>query len=360
MDEVGFVKAEGNGKPGSGASLVSDLTGRFPHWLYECFELAYNAYGLLLLSASILKKKPDLIYERYALFTFAGILASKIFKLPIIVEVNSPLSLEKKNYGELFFQGLAKRCERWICSSSFRTIAVTAELKKILSNRIGVPPEKIVVMQNGIDSGLFRQDIEGGRIRSEYGLESKTVLGFVGWFRKWHGLERLVRAYADRRMHEKGAVLMLVGDGPAMEDLRAACGEKNLTDKEVIFTGPVPREGIPEYIAAFDLCLQPDVTPYASPIKLFEYMAMGKAIVAPARGNIIEILGKNYPGLFKADDFDDMARKISSLIETKDKTKELSALVGSIMKSKRYSWDENAKNTLRLVAPRETKIRDRR
>ncbi len=350
MDEVGFVKAGENGNSRSGASFVSDLTGKFPHWLYECAELAYNAYGLILLSASILKRKPDLIYERYALFTFAGVVASKIFRLPIIVEVNSPLSLEKKNYGDLFFQRLAKRCERWICSSSFKTIAVTGELKKILANRIGVPPEKIVVMQNGIDSGLFRPDIDGRRIRAEYGLESKTVLGFVGWFRKWHGLERLIRAYADCRMDEKGAVLMLVGDGPAMEDLLAVRRDKNLSDKEVMFTGPVPRNRIPEYIAAFDLCLQPDVTPYASPIKIFEYMAMGKAIMAPARENIVEILGGNYPGLFKADDFDDMARKISNLIETKNETKKLSVLVRNIMKNKRYSWDENAKNTLRLVA----------
>ena len=72
-----------------------------------------------------------------------------------------------------------------------------------------------------------------------------------------------------------------MGDGPAYKDLESYALKENIIQSGVTFIGPVTRENIPKYIAAFDLALQPDVTDYASPIKLFEYMAMGKGVIAP-------------------------------------------------------------------------------
>ncbi len=346
---VGLINANGGDEHRSSSGLISNLTACMPAWMYELSEIAYNAYAFGRLWKAIRKNRPDMIYERYALFTFAGVFISKAYKIPIMLEVNAPLSFEKAEYGKLCFKRLARFSERWICSNAFRTITVTTPLKQILADS-GTPPEKIVVIPNGIDYNLFSKGISGLDVRKRYGMENRTVLGFVGWFRRWHGLDELLQSYWKNQMAEKGLSIMLVGDGPAMNELTEFCQKNGIGKDQVIFTGAIARENIPEYIAAFDICLQPDVTSYASPIKLFEYMAMGKAIVAPAKENIIEILGPDYPGLFRETDFGHMAEKIMALTASPEKIKEMAGRVDEIMKNKRYSWERNAKKTIDLIA----------
>jgi glycosyltransferase involved in cell wall biosynthesis len=92
------------------------------------------------------------------------------------------------------------------------------------------------------------------------------------------------------------ARLLLVGDGPARADLEALAGELRLGER-VRFTGVVSRDAVPAYVAAFDIALQPAVVAYASPLKLFEYLALGKAIVAPNQPNIEEVLDDDLNAL---------------------------------------------------------------
>lgn len=347
VEIVGLIQTDSDSKD-SGNSIISRCTKNLPYWLYELLELAYNFYGLGRLWGSISRFKPDLIYERYALHSFAGVLASKLSGVPLILEVNAPLSLEKKTYGRLFMRRLATLSERWICSNAFRTITVTTPLKRILIS-LGVPPKRIVVMPNGIDTNLFKSDINGNAVRDRYDLNGKTVLGFVGWFRKWHGLEELLCEFDRYKMVEKNIALMLVGDGPAMDVLKHLSQTAGFKENEVIFTGAVPREKIPEHIATFDLCLQPDVTDYASPMKIFEYIAMGRGIIAPAKENICEILGDDYPGLFEPGDFKDMANKIIQFAALRENAVRLGTLVAEKLEANRYFWIENARRSLNLL-----------
>ncbi len=114
-----------------------------------------------------------------------------------------------------------------------------------------------------------------------------------------------------------------------------------MTDR-ITFTGLVARDRIPDVVAAFDIALQPDVVAYASPLKLFEYMALGCAIVAPDVANIREILsdGKNAV-LFNAND--DAFR---AAIERLSTDPALCARIGMAAKAlvidRPYSWDNNA------------------
>jgi len=337
-----------NQSPGPNNSMISRFAANVPPLAYELLEILYNFYGFLLLTKKVLKFRPHLIYERYALYNVAGILVSKLFRIPLLLEVNAPLAFEKKKYGELALPTFAKTFERWICSHSYKTIVVSTPLKKLLQD-IGVPYEHMAVISNGINPQIFNPDIDGKAVRKRFGLDGKIVLGFVGWFREWHGLEDLLQAYVKYHMKEKNIHLLLVGDGPAYKDLEAYARENGILGKGVTLTGSVARKDIPSYIAAFDLALQPDVTDYASPIKLFEYMAMGKGVIAPNKDNIKEIVGDAYKALFKAGDWDNMARIILEYAQSKEKTIELGERARNIIHENQYLWLENARRTLGLL-----------
>ena len=224
---------------------------------------------------------------------------------------------------------------------------VSTPLKKLLQD-IGVPYDHMVVIPNGINPRIFNPNIDGNAVRKRLGLDGKIVLGFVGWFRKWHGLEELLRVYVKHGMGKKNIHLLLVGDGPAYKDLEAYARKNVILEKGVTLTGPVVRKGIPGYIAAFDLALQPDVTDYASPIKLFEYMAMEKGVIAPNKDNIKEIVGNAYKALFKAGDWDDMARTILKYAQSKQQAIKLGKQAQNIVYKNQYLWLENARKSLDL------------
>src|SRR4029453_6871489 len=103
---------------------------------------------------------------------------------------------------------------RWICSHADLTITVSEAMKRMLLQE-GVPAEKLVVMRNGVDPSRLHPAVSGKSVRQRYGLEAKIVIGFVGWFRPWHGLEMLLEIMYEERLGAAGVRLLLVGDGPA-------------------------------------------------------------------------------------------------------------------------------------------------
>lgn len=329
-------------------SKVSRTTAKLPPLLCELLEILYNLYGILLLARKVLNFRPHLIYERYALYNVAGILISRLFRLPLILEVNAPLAYEKQKYGNLALPSLAEGFEKWICSNSYKTVVVSTPLKRLLYD-VGIPMDHMVVIPNGINPRLFNLDINGESVRKSLGLDGKIILGFVGWFRKWHGLDELLRVYVDYGMQEKNIHLLLIGEGPVSKELEYYTRSSDLIRTGVTFTGAVPREHIPSYIASFDLALQPDVTDYASPIKMFEYMSMGKGVIAPNKDNIREIVKSGYGGLFRAGDWDDMARIILKYAQSKEKTRELGDQGKTILNVEKYFWIDNARKTLALL-----------
>jgi glycosyltransferase involved in cell wall biosynthesis len=112
-------------------------------------------------------------------------------------------------------------------------------------------------------------------------------VGFVGFCREWHELDRIVELIADKKYEH--LFFLVVGDGPARRGIEAAA-EKAGIGHRVHLTGLVSREQMPAWQSAIDIALQPAVVAYASPLKMLEYMACGKAIVAPDQDNIRELL----------------------------------------------------------------------
>src|SRR5262249_19589641 len=152
----------------------------------------YDRVAARWLAREIAATTPDLVYERYALAMSAGVRAARRSGVPIFVEVNAPLAREKQEQVGLRFPRRALRGEVRALSMADRVLAVSTPLARILAEQ-GVPRERIVVVPNGVDANRFRPDCDGASVRRELGLGSKPVIGFVGWFRAWHGIGHAVR-----------------------------------------------------------------------------------------------------------------------------------------------------------------------
>ena len=341
--ELVALSQSNNGKTttGSRQKLWKRLTDIIPNWLYEIMSLGYNIYGYRALRQAIRKKRPDFIYERYSLNTFCGSLVSKRLRIPLILEVNAPLCFEQNMLGKLVFKRLAKLTERWICSNSTWTVAVTNVLKQFLINN-NVPVNKIITMHNGINPKIFNPTISSDSIRKKYKLETKLVIGFVGWFRKWHGLEMLLEVLYEIKSIHQDCRLLLVGDGPAYPELYSYAEQNGLLST-VHFTGPVNRDEIPQYIAAMDMAVQPSATEYACPMKIIEYMAMAKCIIAPDQPNINELLKNNRNAfLFRKHDKTDLRNVLLNAIENRKLRKVYGKAAYETIVKERMFWSANA------------------
>ena len=281
---------------GMGAQVgwVHKLRTRLPGAIYELLELAYSLVAYRRLAAAAREFKPDVIYERYNLFLLAGGMLKRRTGLPLLLEVNSPLAHERGLFGGLGLPWLARWAEGVAWRSADFVLPVTHVLAGYVKER-GVSDQSIVVIPNGINTSHFAEAPSPEVARQRLGWEDALVLGFTGFVRDWHGVDRVV-TWLSTPSAPSNAKLLVVGDGPARADLEQLAMDLGVADR-VRFTGFVPREQVPAYVAAFAIALQPAVVPYASPLKLFEYLALGKAIVAPMLPNIEEVLGHEQNAL---------------------------------------------------------------
>ncbi|AEF99765.1 glycosyltransferase family 4 protein [Methylomonas methanica] len=325
---------------GKSSGVVQSLRSFLPGFMHELIEFSYCFFDFFKLVFAIFEHKPDCIYERYNLFFISGVLVKKIFRLPLVLEINAPLFFERqKNHG-IQLKFLAKWSERWVWRQADFVLPVTHVLAQmVLAEK--VDPAQCLVVPNGINQTKFADYNSGENIRTVLGLNDKLILGFVGFVRTWHRLDRVLLSISENR--DKNWHLLLIGDGPAMQELQQQSKKLNINDR-VSFIGVVDRDEIANYVSAFDIALQPDVVEYASPLKLFEYMALSKAILAPNRKNILEILVDNENALlFDPEEESSFSTQLERLCLSKKLRDSLGIMARKTIDDKKLFWDENAK-----------------
>ncbi|PZW46768.1 glycosyltransferase involved in cell wall biosynthesis [Humitalea rosea] len=272
---------------GEDSRMVALIRRLLPAWVGELAELAYALPASWRLDRAAAAFHPDVIYERANLFHFAGALVAWRRGLPLLLEVNAPLAQERARFGGLALRRIAAAGERFVWRRATRVLPVTAVLAKHIV-AAGVPVSRIAVVPNGIDP----RDFPPAPARPEGG---EIVLGFIGFLRDWHGLDALLRGIAGWK-GEPRMVLQIVGDGPARPGLERLAAELGIADR-LRFTGLAARTAVPGLIAGFDIALQPAAVAYACPLKVLEYMAAGRAILAPDQANLRELLEHGSTGL---------------------------------------------------------------
>jgi glycosyltransferase involved in cell wall biosynthesis len=314
-------------------------------WGYEIVQLGYNLIGIPLLLAALIRRRPAFIYERYSLFNFSGMVAGWLLRVPVVLEVNSPLALEQKRDSEIRGYKFARWTERVICNSAARVIVVSSPLRRIMIEA-GVRPEKLEVMPNGINLQDFRGRIDSRDLRAQLRLEGKTVIGFVGWFRNWHGLDTLLEAFHRAALGPSGGRLLLIGDGPEMASLQRYV-RANALDEYVVFTGPLAHDRVPPHLNLIDIAVQPAANEYCCPMKILEYMAMGKPIVAPRQENIEEVIDDGRQGFFfTPGDVASMASALERLFADPDLAAAMGRRSLETITARGFLWTRNAERVV--------------
>lgn len=330
---------------GQRGKVVSFVRRYLPMVVGEFLEILYDRLAYRRLERIYKLHKPDLIYERHNLFLTAGKRLKTKYGVPLYLEVNSPLAEERAKHGGLALARHAAKLELDVWHTADRVLPVSHVLAQHLIDK-GVNERSIEVIPNGINAADFHMGVDGRSLRTDLGYgPDDIVLGFCGFVREWHGLDQVIAALSSTNI-PVNVHLLVIGDGPEKPALEQLAKREQMTNR-VHFSGLVERAEIPKYIAAIDIALQPAVTSYASPLKLFEYMAMGKVILAPDQPNIREILQDGVDSILLPDGqiFDDRVIELLSNRQERDK---LGKAARDRIESNRYLWSENARRIVEL------------
>jgi glycosyltransferase involved in cell wall biosynthesis len=349
-DLIDAMRATGNRVIVVGPRRVSPMatpveTRLLPRAVYELVEFAYSFVEFAKLAAATIRYRPDALYERANVFMLSGVWTAALFRLPYLLEVNAPLAEERARYGGLAWPWLAAWSERACWRAASMVLPVTGALADYVK-RAGVPAQRITVTPNGADTEKFRPR-KTSEARARIGLGQSLVVGFVGHIREWHGLDAAIDLLSRPALTK--VRLLIVGDGPVRPSLEKRARQLGVTER-VHFTGTMPRESLPELTSCIDIALQPNVTLYASPLKLFEYMAAARAIVAPASPNIREILEDGVDGvLFAPGSAEAMAGAIERLAADAALRERIGMAAAQKIAGRNLTWRGNAERAVSIV-----------
>jgi glycosyltransferase involved in cell wall biosynthesis len=290
---------------------------------------------------------PDFIYQRYARFSWAGVVAANRTRRPLFLEYNGSEVWVGRHWDRVGRLELLERYERLNLDAAARIFVVSDVERRNLEAR-GVAGEKIVVNPNGVDVERFRPNVGGAEARRELGIrDDEVVAGFVGTFGPWHGVEKL----ADAIKLINVSRFLLVGSGSLQAEVQKRL-EAEVAGGRVIFTGAVGHERVPSLLDACDILVAPHVPLadgsefFGSPTKIFEYMAMGKAIVASRLGQIGEVLVDGETALLvEPGNVEELRAAIIRLVESEDLRRQLGANARSVAE-REHTWTHNAQRVL--------------
>jgi len=274
------------------------MVGRTPREHPDLVRILHNLTFRRAARRAAREAQPDFIYERYSLWGVAGLRLARDLGVPLVLEVNAPLVSEQQQYRGLSFPALARRAERAVYRGADLLVAVSEPLGDHLA-QAGADRARIRILPNAVDTSLFRPEQSGDAVRRRFGLEGRFVLGFAGSFKRWHGVDWLLEVFAELHQTDPSMHLLLAGDGPLRSVLEERVHRARLHDA-VSFSGAVAHDEMPDYLAAMDVAVAPYPSLpdfYYSPLKLFEYMASGRAIAASRVGQIAEVIADGVTGL---------------------------------------------------------------
>jgi len=340
------------------------------------FEFFFKLIHLLSILRVIIVCNPDIIYTRNISFALLGLLIKRIKNAKLVLELNgisvlelnglyssSTISIqssihrkfEKKGFGMRIFKrirmAITDYLEIFTAKKSGAVIAVTQRIKEILIKR-GVDENKITVIPNGADVNLFRpisDVIAVNKLRNKYSINENTrVVMFVGSLAYWQGVEYLIQSAPLVLKAAPDTMFFIVGEGELKNELITLAKKIGVSDK-CIFTGNVPYEKVPLYINMADVCIVPKkILGFGySPLKLYEYMACGKPVVATKTAGF-EILEKYNAGLLvNPENPEEFSNAIIKLLLNRKLGEQMGAN-GRELVVREYSWESAAKKTIEV------------
>lgn len=328
--------------------LFEFISAHVPELVFEFAELLNNFVSLKLYNKLVLQFPPDLIYERYAIFSISGVKLANKKKIPFVLEVNytslTPLVRKRSNLLKPF----AKMIDKWLFRRSSALVVVSTYLRNHLINDYGVEESKILVCPNAADPHLFNTEINPVKTINHIHLDNRKVIGFVGTFSPWHGVDLLVESISIVARQNPSILAVLIGDGPEKKRIKRLVSDLGL-NKNVVFTGQIDHEILPRYIAAFDIGVMPDSNVYGSPMKIFEYMSLGKPVVVPSYGPLHDVIEHRVHGMiFEPGNKNSLAENILELLTDNVLFESMRVSARKHIENK-HNWINNASTTMDFV-----------
>ncbi len=290
----------------------------------------------------------NFVYQRYRLNGFEGLYFARKKNIPFVLEYNgSEVWIANHwNTGKLKYNALSRKIEDVVLQQADLVVVISEVLKEELLQR-GVSADRILCNPNGVDTVVYHPQVDCTEVIEKYGLIDNFVFGFIGTFGPWHGVDVLVDAYAelllrDERL-EKSTKLLLIGDGNLKEKIVAKIAQLGIQNN-CILTGIVPQAQGPAYLAACDVLISPHVNNadgsrfFGSPTKIFEYMAMGKPIIASRLEQIKEVIQHEVTGLLVTPgDVSGLSQAMNALYRDSAVRKRLGVAARQLAESK-HTW----------------------
>lgn len=271
--------------------------------------------------------KPDVLHAHSpSLNAVAALRAGKRFGIPVVYEVRAFWEDAAVDHGTSSENGLRYRATRaletWALKRADAVTTICEGLRRDIVAR-GIPADKVTVIPNAVDIAKFSVDgVADLALKESLGLQGKRLIGFIGSFYAYEGLDILLRAVPALCARVPDLRVLLVGGGPQDANLRQLAQDLGITDK-VVFTGRVPHDQVQKYYDLLDVLVYPRLsmrlTDLVTPLKPLEAMAQGRILAASDVGGHLELIADGKTGvLFKADDPGSLAEKVGALLEREE------------------------------------------
>jgi glycosyltransferase involved in cell wall biosynthesis len=290
--------------------------------------------------------KPDVIINRYLIYDFSAIIVGKLLRIPVVYEVNASAVYEREIQGRYFIKPLARWTELLIFKHADVVTVVSNELKTYFQEN-NFNTKNTIVIPNGVNMNHHSEEkkIVESLIEIKQKWENNTVLGFLGSLKSWHGVERVIDLMPALLIQNPNLRFLIVGDGNEREALESKINQSGIREY-VHISGFLPHDYVPGALSIFDIALAPykDIDNfYFSPLKIFEYMAAGKPVIAPSLGQIKELVETNKTGILLEENTQvALENAILSLSNDSEKILKLGREAKKYIEQN-YTWETNAK-----------------
>ncbi len=338
---------------------------RIKHRLYH----RWTELALLLMTIKhapaharmILRVRPQVLLLRYSVH-ISAVLMARLLGVPVVLEINAPYYLYSRHARvrlrlEAFWRWLERRA---IESASAVVVTSRPFLEHYLS--LGFPHNKFTVVPMSVDPSRFDPAISGEAVRQRHRLGDRVVVGFVGLLEAWLGIDWFLEAISRLGPLLDNVVVLIVGSGPLEGRLRQVVARLGLEER-VRFAGFVPHDQVPEFLAAFDIAIAPYRKVelfYLSPMKLYEYLAMGKPVITPRMGQSAEMIAHGENGLlYEPDDDEGLLELLRLLIRDVDFRARLGRTALARSRDLGWTWERHAAAILQVCRAAAARLPER-
>lgn len=338
-------KSKSSGKPANTSNQQQGSS--LKNYIKEYKSILMVILRFLRLFGYMVKYKPERIIYRYSIYDISGLWISKLFRVPVVYEINGSVEYEREIENKFYFKKLVRRTEKSIFNKADLVLLVSNELKRYFNEK-NYNMNKILIVPNGVDMAKFNREIElpaeFAQMKEQWA--DKKVIGFSGSLKSWHGAERIIDILPDILKEVPDARYLIIGDGDRRRMIEAKMKEMGL-EEYVYITGFQDYKLIPTLLKIPDITVAPyhniDFFHF-SPLKVIEYMGAGKPVVAPPLGQCVDLIGyEGDRGILLSENTDEqLTNAIVKLLKDPALVKTMGRNAQSFIEEN-YTWEQNAR-----------------